>query len=231
MNILVTGADRGLGHGMVKLLLEQGHHVIAGEFHPAWSQLSPLLEQYPDKLMIVPMDVGSEDSVKAARKQVEQQYAVLDMLISNAGIHSLSQDMQTDYQKMLQMYDINAVGPVRVVEAFYDLMADSARKEILFVSSEAGSISGSERTGEYGYCMSKAALNMYGKNLYNRLCPEGYDIRLYYPGWIRSYMAGQLATEGELTIAEGAAFAVEYALQEPQEELHMIGFDGKQWMW
>ena len=137
----------------------------------------------------------------------------------------------TDTGRMMQMYAVNAVGPVRVVEAFYDLMHGSARKEILLVSSEAGSISASERTGEYGYCMSKAALNMYGKNLYNRLHPEGYDIRLYYPGWIRSYMAGTLAQQGDLSIGEGAAFAVQYALAEPAEELYMVGFDGKRWNW
>lgn len=231
MNILITGADRGLGHGMAKLLLEQGHHVIAGEFCQEWSQLASLAEQYPEQLMVVPLDVTRQDSVQAARMLVEQRYPVLDLLISNAGIHSNSEDMHTDTGRMMQMYAVNAVGPVRVVEAFYDLMHGSARKEILLVSSEAGSISASERTGEYGYCMSKAALNMYGKNLYNRLHPEGYDIRLYYPGWIRSYMAGTLAQQGDLSIGEGAAFAVQYALAEPAEELYMVGFDGKRWNW
>ena len=232
MNILVTGADRGLGQGMVKLLLSQGHQVIAGEFCKEWSQLAPLKEEYPDSLMIVPLDVSSEESVQAARALVEERFSVLDVLISNAGIHVISPDMRTDYDKMLQIYNVNSVGPVRMVEDFYDLMKESTRKEICLVSSEAGSISRSWRDGDYGYCMSKAALNMYGMNLNNRLKPEGYDIRLYYPGWVRSYMSGELNTQGELSIDEAAAYAIDYFLEtEAEDELVMVGFDKERWTW
>lgn len=232
MNILVTGADRGLGQGMVKLLLAQGHTVIAGEFNPAWSQLALLAEEYPEQLIVVPMDVSSTESVQAARKLVEERISVLDVLISNAGIHANAPDMQTDYDFMLKMYNVNSVGPVRVVEAFYDLMKESERKEICLVSSEAGSIEHSGRNGEFGYCMSKAALNMYGKNLNNRLEREGYDIRLYYPGWVRSYMGGVLGTEGELSIDEAAVYAINYFLgEEKADVLQMAGFDGQRWPW
>ncbi len=232
MNILVTGADRGLGQGIVKLLLSQGHQVIAGEFCREWSQLGELKEAYPDSLTIVPMDVSSDESVSNARKLVGEQYSVLDVLISNAGIHKDSPDMKTDYEMMQTIYNVNSVGPVRVVEAFYDMMKDSDKKEICLVSSEAGSISRSERTGSFGYCMSKAALNMYGKNLHNRLKPEGYDIRLYYPGWVRSYMAGTLGTEGKLSIDEAAACAVSCFLEtDAEDELVMVGFDGERWTW
>lgn len=232
MNILVTGADRGLGQGMVKLLLSQGHQVIAGEFCHEWSQLGELQEAYSDTLTIIPLDVSSDESVANARRLVQEKFSLLDVIISNAGIHKASPDMNTDYAMMQNIYNVNAVGSVRVVEAFYDMMKDSDRKEICLVSSEAGSISRSWRKGEYGYCMSKAALNMYGKNLHNRLKPECYDIRLYYPGWVRSYMAGSLASQGELSIDEAAQLAIDYFLgNDAEDELLMVGFDKERWTW
>ena len=58
------------------------------------------------------------------------------------------------------MFDINALGPLRVVEAFLPLMVNSGLRRLCFVSSEAGSIGDATRQSWYGYCMSKAALNM-----------------------------------------------------------------------
>lgn len=188
---------------------------------------------YRERLFLIPLDVSNDESVKSAVKLVQEQTENLDMIISNAAIvgqFDAGEDMVTDHNLMLTVYNVNTIGPMRVVEAFYKMLKNSLVKKICIVSSEAGSIAEAERTDMFGYCMSKASLNMYGKLIDNRFRKEGYDIRLYYPGWVRSYMRGELDTTGELSIEEGARYACDYFEgEEKSETIVMRGFDGKEW--
>lgn len=106
-------------------------------------------------------------------------------------------------------------------------------KRLCFVSSETGSITRCERQAWYGYCMSKAALNMAVKITFNRLWPEGYTFRVYHPGWIRSYMHGSKDTEADLEPGEAAEKAIPFFLEEREDEGHLvlIDYQGQEWPW
>ena len=161
----------------------------------------------------------------------------IDLLINNAGVLSATASRSIreslDYIEMHRVYDVNAVGPLRVVDAFLRLTDRSTLKRLCFVSSEAGSISRTQRTGWYGYCMSKAALNMATHILFNHLRPQGYTFRLYHPGWIRSYMSGVKSTEGDLEPEEAAVPALAYFLDARVDEdvLVMRDWQGREWPW
>lgn len=231
--VLISGADRGLGLGMARELLQAGDHVFAGRFMTEWQELDKLKEEYGEKLVILPLDVSDRESVREAVGLVGKETDCLDMLISNAGIfeknNGKNNPMDTDYDYMLKQYNVNAVSAVRLTEGFYPYLQKSSIRKICFVSSEAGSITQAWRKESFGYCMSKAALNMYGKLLHNRLSPEGFEIKLYHPGWIKSYMSGELSSEGALTIEEAAKIAVGFFLKEEEQkgEFHMTGYDGE----
>lgn len=233
MYILISGADRGLGFGITKKLLDDGHIVFAGQFLTECKDLSNLKQKYYEQLHIIPLDVSDSESVLKAKEQIITHTDRLDMLINNAGIFekpSAEDHLSTDYDYMMNIYNVNAVGGVRLTEALIDLLEKSNLKRICFVSSEAGSITQAKRTNCFSYCMSKAALNMYGKLLHNRLQPLGYSIRLYHPGWIKSYMSGQLSTEGDLSITEGAEYAVDFFFDKEIDEstIVMHGYDGEE---
>ncbi len=233
MYILISGADRGLGFGVTKRLLEDGHTVFAGQYLTECEALYNLKQDFIEHLHIVPLDVSDSESVVKAKEQIRTQTDKLDMMISNAGIFekpSEQDHLSTDYEYMMNIYNVNAIGGVRLTEAFIDLLEKSDLKRICFVSSEAGSITQAKRTNCFSYCMSKAALNMYGKLLHNRLQPLGYSIRLYHPGWIKSYMSGQLSTVGDLTIAEGADCAIRFFFDQDLDEstIAMYGYDGEE---
>jgi NAD(P)-dependent dehydrogenase (short-subunit alcohol dehydrogenase family) len=85
-------------------------------------------------------------------------------------------------------------------------------KRLCFVSSEAGCVGASPRTGWFGYCMSKAALNIAVKNLSNDLSPQGFGFRLYHPGWMRTYMHGVKNLDAELEPEQAAQIALDYFL-------------------
>jgi NAD(P)-dependent dehydrogenase (short-subunit alcohol dehydrogenase family) len=120
-----------------------------------------------------------------------------------------------------------------VVEAFLPLVDRGGMKRLCFVSSEAGSIGNMRRTGLFGYTMSKAALNMAVKILFNSLRPEGYTFRVYHPGWVRSYMSGKKNMQATLEPEEAAGYAIPFFLNDLEDEdrLHLVDYQGNEWPW
>lgn len=113
-------------------------------------------------------------------------------------------------------------------------LMEGGRKRLCYVSSEAGSIGNAHRDGMFGYCMSKAALNMAVRMLHNDLYGKGFTFRLYHPGWMRSYMAdsaGDVSMNGYLEPALSAAAAAEQFLSDRACEnmLAMQDVDGSLW--
>lgn len=245
-NAVVTGADRGLGLALAEGLLARGWRVFAGSYLPDWPQLQELQARYPDLLVILPLDVSNDSSVLAAAAAVEERTRSLDLLINNAGvITERSEDsirIPQDYDEMIRLYQVNALGPIRMSEAFLPLLERGELKRLCYVSSEAGSIGKAERTAWFGYCMSKAALNRGVRMLFDRLRPDGYTFRLYHPGWLRTYMSGTRNVEAELEPAESAAPALDYFLgsalpwdDKPhaidEDRLVMRDYQGREWPW
>jgi NAD(P)-dependent dehydrogenase (short-subunit alcohol dehydrogenase family) len=235
--VLVTGADRGLGFALCTELLKQDWQVFAGQYMPQWPDLSILAGQYPQTLHIVSLDVSSLESTRAAALAVAKQTDHLEVLINNAGIYAPTARRPIrepqDYAEMHRLYDVNALGPLRVTEAFLPLMERGSLRRLCFISSEAGSITRSERKAEFGYCMSKAALNMAIKILFNDLSPQGYTFRAYHPGWIRSYMSGEKNMEATFEPEEAARKAIPLLLGQPENEgqLILIDYEGNEWPW
>ena len=218
-------------------MLKEGWQVFAGQYLPEWHELGNLKNEYPEALYLIALDVSSTDSVKAAAKAIQAQTEHLDMLINNAGvtsetIYATIREPQ-DYDEMHRLYDVNTLGALRVVEAFLPLLERGQTKRLCFISSEAGSISAAERTSWFGYCMSKAALNMGVKILFNDLHPSGYTFRVYHPGWVRSYMHGEKSMEATLEPEEAATYALPILLNERKDEdrLVMVDYEGKEWAW
>lgn len=232
---LVTGADRGLGRALTAALLASDWTVVAGR-HLDWPELDELAAKYPDSLHIVPLDVGSDPSVKAAAEEASRQVAHIDLLIANAGIIRSDRvnsirDRQ-DYGAMMDEFNVNALGALRVIEAFMPMLDAGKLKRLCLVSSEAGSIAASSRGGWFGYCMSKCALNMAAKNLHNDLAPQGYTLRLYYPGWMRTFMHGAKNLDAPMEPEEAAEIALRYFLGSTDEEnLTLHAWDGSDFPW
>ena len=236
-NAFVTGADRGLGLAICEGLLERNWQVFAGQYMPSWADLSTLSAQFPGKLHIIPLDVASIESARAAARQVAATTSHIDILINNAGVNTPTKERKIsepqDYDEIYRMYNINAIGPLRVVEAFLPLMERSKLKRLCFVSSEAGSIERCYRVSWYGYTMSKAALNRAVKVMFNDLHPQGYTFRLYHPGWVQSYIGGTKNTQADLTPAESAQAGITFFIDPLPDEDHLAMFDWQrqEWPW
>ncbi|TDF93569.1 SDR family NAD(P)-dependent oxidoreductase [Paenibacillus piri] len=204
----VTGADRGLGFELTIQLLKQGYTVFAGKYLNDWKQLEQAEPEYNGRLIPVDLDISNDESVRLAGTFIAGQTDKLDLLINNAGISGGSQfdifSSEIDYDLFMKLYNVNALGPLRVTNALSTLLVNGEDKLLVNISSEAGQINQTWREGWYGYCMSKAALNIQSNIVHNQLKNKGGRVLVLHPGWMRTYMSGKLNESADISAEESA---------------------------
>ncbi|MBQ8823023.1 MAG: SDR family NAD(P)-dependent oxidoreductase [Lachnospiraceae bacterium] len=207
MYVLITGTDHGLGLALVKDLLERGFFVVACRLNPEEKQVDALLEAYGERLKIVELDIGKDASVACMKEKVAGLVPHIDLLINSAGIlGDMSRVLgdELDYDEILQVINVNALGALRVTNALVEQVMRSELKTILNISSEAGSIGDCWREGWFGYCMSKAAANMQSVLAYNNIRKDGGRLIVMHPGHMATYMRGHLDTTAKMTPEEAS---------------------------
>ena len=217
--VLITGADAGLGLSLVKRFL-QGSFVVFAGVHRSRDALNILASEYDDALVLITLNVADLSSVREVARQVEAQAGALDIIINNAGIHLDNSKLPLEQldlsdQHLQRTMEVNAFGPLRVVQQFLSLMEKGERKLVINISSEAGSITDCLRENQFVYCMSKAALNMQSKILHNYLKPRGFQVLAVHPGWMRTNMGGPSAA---IDSDESAAGIFDLAAREPKPD-------------
>lgn len=231
-NVVITGASRGLGFFLAKKYLEDGNQVFAGARDIQAPKLNALAKEYPDRLIIVELNVADTESVNKAAITVKHHTGKVDILINNAAIHnetSFEKLENADIDDCLNVYDVNSLGPLRVVKAFLPLIRESLNAKIINISSESGSIGACQREKEFDYCMSKAALNMATKLLSNYLKRDQIVVLAVHPGWMRTDMGGSSA---DLDPYETACCLVKLfnGIKDVEQPV-FIDHDGKNFEW
>ncbi len=198
----VTGADRGLGYELAKQLLAEGYTVFAGRYNKEWTLLDDLAKTHRGRLIPVDMDVSSDESVKAAAAAIRAKTTTLEVLINNSAI--TGDNVSTiydplDFDEMLKVINVNAIGALRVTNALFPLIVAGDKKLIMNISSEAGSIGACHRKGWFAYCSSKATLNMMSAIVHNNLKEIGGQVILIHPGWMKTWLSGNYRDDGPLT--------------------------------
>ncbi len=233
--VLITGADRGLGFALTEGMLREGWKVFAGQYLLNWPQLDELAARWPERLCLLPLDMSSGRSIENAAARLKEQTDRLDMLISNAGINAAGEGEITGELNTARTnlcFRINALGPMHLTQALLPLMR-TGLKRLCYVSSEAGSIAVCTRAGVSGYCMSKTALNMGVRLLFNELRPQGFTFRLYHPGWLKTYMSGSRNENGRLEAEDSALTAIRQFTQDKhcEDALELLDWDDAAWPW
>ncbi len=129
---LITGANKGIGYETARQLLELGHQVYLG------ARDAERGEKAAAELgaRFVQLDVTDDASVRDALAAVDAAEGRLDVLVNNAGVLG---DGPLDGPTALRVFDVNAVGIVRVTEAALPLLRKSSNPTVVTVSSSMGS--------------------------------------------------------------------------------------------
>ena len=176
---LVTGANRGIGLELVRQLHERGDTVIA-----TCRSSTPELDAVGCRV-VEGIDVGS-DEVGPALEAALEPGEKIDVIVNNAGVGGWDSLERLDLERARRQYEVNALGPLRVAHALLPRLQRGAK--IGFVSSKAGSIGDRPSGGNYGYRMSKSALNMGAANLAHELASRGIHVAVLHPGFVRTEM-------------------------------------------
>ncbi|MDH5619920.1 MAG: SDR family oxidoreductase [Gammaproteobacteria bacterium] len=186
---LVTGCNRGIGLELVTQLHARGDAVIGVCRHTS-DELGQLGIRVIDGI-----DVARGPSVAALSDAVGDE--PLDILINNAGILRSDRFGELDYADMLEQYEVNALGPLRVTEALADNLR--AGSKVAIVTSRVGSIEDNGSGGNWGYRASKTAVNMLGRNLVHEMRPRGIAVALLHPGLVATDMTGNRGITAEVS--------------------------------
>ena len=147
------------------------------------------------------VDVTRSESFAALRERLAR--APVDVLICNAGIYHADDWDDFHYAALMWQYDVNALGPLRTVQALDRHIPRGGKIEI--VTSRVGSITDNGSGASYGYRMSKCAANALGVNLYHELKPRGVAVMLLHPGQLATDMTHGLDHLSDFIPPETAA--------------------------
>jgi len=185
---VVTGASRGIGSEFVVRLLDAGWCVYAG-----YRSDMHRLELIQNKNLIChQLDVTNNDSINDFVNGIDGN---VDLLINNAGVPDgrWRNLKEIDDEWMLEVLNINSVGPVRMVKALYDKMSHDSMTTVAMISSLMGSIDDCDSGRSYAYRASKTALNMLSVAMKKEAVEDNISFLILHPGWVKTRMGGEHA--------------------------------------
>jgi NAD(P)-dependent dehydrogenase (short-subunit alcohol dehydrogenase family) len=194
--VLITGAYRGLGYEVARQLSERGWKVIvSARRQEQGSAAAAKLKN----ASFLELDIAEDASVARAAKEVLE----LDVLINNAAIIiEGDQDILTIAPEVIaRTIAANALGALRVSQAFVPHLLKSPAGRIVNVSSGAAQLS-DMGTWSPAYAASKTTLNAITCLLAAALKDKGIAVNSVCPGWCRTEMGGPDAPR---SVEEGAA--------------------------
>ncbi|WP_416147216.1 SDR family NAD(P)-dependent oxidoreductase [Salipaludibacillus sp. HK11] len=207
MEVLITGANRGLGLALTKTLITSGHKVIAivRSEQSNCDNLRCLLDKHAERLLVFYLDVTNETEVQELAFRLKEKDVQLDGLINNAGI-LLGRNESIEnlvMNKVRDSFAINVYGSMNIIKHTLPLMNSNSEQQkiILTISSEAGSITNAY-DGDYPYAISKAAVNMFTKQIKEHVKGGNTRVFVIHPGWMRTDMGGENALVSPNTTAE-----------------------------
>lgn len=198
---LVTGANRGIGLEVCRLLAALGHTVIltARSLDKAKAQAGRLSQWDVHPLQL---DVTSEGDAARVAREVADRFGRLDVLVNNAAItyDTWQRPSTADLRVVREAAETNLYGPWRLVQTLLPMLRASDHPRIVNVSSGAGSLT-HMGSGTPAYAASKAALNALTRMLADELRGEGILVNAVCPGWVATDMGGS----GGRPVTDGAA--------------------------
>ena len=184
--VLITGANRGIGLEFVRQFSARDWNIIATARKPAEATDLQTLAEADENIAIEQLDITDHDRIDAIAAAYKTQ--PIDILLSNAALtprykSAFKPVSGVDFATARLSLEINALGPLKLAQAFMDQVAASTQKKIIIVSSKAGSFeTGPKMPMMYSYRGSKAALNMYMYTLSFETGKKDITVTILSPG-------------------------------------------------
>jgi NAD(P)-dependent dehydrogenase (short-subunit alcohol dehydrogenase family) len=181
--ILVTGASAGIGLELAKLLLESPHRLALTARSASLPRFAEEGILASERILLLPLDVTSDDERQAAVRAVEQRWGGVDVLVNNAGVsYRAVAEHVTEAERMAQL-DANFLGPMELIKRVLPHMREQRFGRIINVSSVGGMTAMPTMSI---YSASKFALEGASESLWYEMRPFNVRVSLVRPGFINS---------------------------------------------
>lgn len=219
-NVLITGANKSIGYETARRLGEMGYRVWLGARDAGRGEsAAEALRGLGHDVRFLEIIVEDETSVRVAADRVSQEDGKLDVLVNNAAIPGDFVDpAEQSIDDIRQVYEINVLGPIRIIQTFLPLLKAAGSANVVNVSSELGSLgSVTDPENEFhgvnilGYNSSKSALNAVTVSFSKALASSGIRVNSADPGYTKTDFNGNT---GYRTVEQAAEIIVQLAAAE-----------------
>lgn len=187
---LIIGASRGLGPALAAEFVRRGWRVVATVRGTGRTELHDVADTSGGRLTVEEVDITEPEQVAALHGRVAG--TAFDLVFVNAGITEGNVEVTAvSTETFTRVMVTNALSPMRVIEAFQDLVPPTGTIGIM--SSRQGSISLNDRAGYEVYRASKSALNQLMRSFAVRHRDDPRTLLLISPGWVRTELGGSVA--------------------------------------
>lgn len=205
-NIVIAGANRGIGLALVKAYLVGGNRVFALCRNPQEAEeLNQLAANADNQLTLHPLDMTDGASIDGAAEVVGGK--PVDVLLNVAGVIGGRSDSllnapftEEDFTHWRQAFEVMTIGPFRLTQALLPNLIEAGGK-VMTLSSQIGA-STWPHGGLYVYGATKAGINRLMRSLAMDLKDKGVTVAVIHPGYVQTDMGGPNA---EITPQESAA--------------------------
>jgi len=229
---LVTGANKGIGKEIARVLATRGFTVLVGSRDLARGEAAA--RDMAGDARALQLDVTRADSIAAAAARIREELGRLDVLVNNAGIARTSTDgtpasldnilresapSRAPLALVRAVFETNVFGVIAVTQALLPLLREAPAARVVNVSSSLGSLTRisapdvpHRRVGGVAYAPSKTALNAVTVAFAQELEDTAIKVNAACPGYTATDLNDHSGTR---TVAEAARRPVELALLGP----------------
>ena len=201
-NVIITGANRGIGLSMVKAYAKNGDNVWACakkaniEFE---KQMQEIAETYQVEIKPVYFDLSNPDEIKCGIKTILLEKKSVDVLINNAGVAHGGLFTMTTIDKIKEIYEVNVFAQLQITQAIARYMMKQKKGCIINMCSVGGI---EAESGYIAYGSSKAAMIWITKCLSKELGPYNIRVNGIAPGLVDTDMGNYKSDDERRKVIE-----------------------------
>ena len=191
-NIIITGANQGIGYYMTEKLLIDGNKVSVLDIET--DSFEKLKKQYSNSLIYHKVDLRSYDEVKTAVDKTAAEFGTFDIAVHNACKCTFESEADTDFDTYKDVFEVNYFGALRFVKSVVPYMSMQKKGKVIFTSSAVG-VTGFVNISTYS--STKGALEALAKCLRIEYAKDNITFHIMHPPLTRTKSASPLPVPDE----------------------------------